>query len=234
MLANIGIGLVTSLIGGCIGWMWERGRRSRALNRKADFFGIRPGEDCLIVLGNKYNAPGTAHQRDVQAVVELAMLAGELGCRVTVETGDYRGSNEDRTEFSIGGPIGDSNVRTGGHLAAHLPGVSLRPYSDRADSMAVLVDGERYLFDRGNQEYALVAKFTPAESSRPVVLVCGQSSVANQAAIHFLRREHARVAAVLASVERYCLVVKVSYIGVYTFHQAVLEKDVSRAAFGNE
>ncbi len=230
-LANIAMGLVTSLLGGGFVWLWERGKRTRTLNRKARFFGIRPGETCLVVLPNKHNAPGTAHHRDVQAVVQVAMLAGELGGHVVVASDSLRGSNGDRTEFCVGGPLGDANIRAGGHLAAYLPGVTLHPYSDRPDSVAFSVGGEQYLFDRGNAEYALVAKFTPQESSRPVVLVCGQSALANQAAIHFLRREYARVATEITSEERYCLLIKISDIRTYEFHRAVLERDISAAAF---
>src|SRR4051812_751177 len=156
VLANIVMGLVTSLLGGGFVWLWERARRIRAVNRRAAFFGVRPGQTCLVVLGSKYNAPGTAHYRDVRAVVELALLAGVLGCQVTVETGEFVGSNGDRTEFCVGGPTGDANVRTKGHLAAHLPGVTVHPYDvTRPDSVAIEVGGEKFLFDRGNEEYAL-------------------------------------------------------------------------------
>jgi hypothetical protein len=233
-LGNIAIGLVTSLLGGSIVWMWERAKRAREVNRRAAFFGVRPGHTCLIVLGNKYNSPGTAHYRDVRATVELAQLTGELGCDVLVQSGDFRGGNGDRTEFCVGGPTGNSNNRTGGHLAAHLPGVTIHPYDNALpDSVAIEVGGEKFLFDRGNQEYALVAKFTPAESSRPVFLVSGQTSVANLAAIHFLRREYAHVAKELSSVERFCIVIKVSGIDTYEFHRARLEREVTAAAFGS-
>ncbi|KUN94916.1 hypothetical protein [Streptomyces caeruleatus] len=233
MVANIGIGLVTSLLGGVFVWLWERAKRTREVNRRAAFFGVRPGQTCLIVLGNKYNAPGTAHYRDVRAAIELSLLAGELGCEVTVEPGDFRGGNGDRTEFCVGGPTGGANIRTGGHLAAHLPGVTVHPYDGtRPNSVAIEVGGEKYLFDRGNQEYALVAKFTPVESSSPVFLVSGQTSVANLAAIHFLRREYARVAGRLSSLERFCVLIKISGIGTYEFHRAELEREVSAAAFG--
>ncbi|MEV5144100.1 hypothetical protein AB0L14_06555 [Streptomyces sp. NPDC052727] len=223
---------MTSLLGGGFVWLWERAKRTRAVNRRATFFGVRPGQTCLVVLGNKYNAPGTAHYRDVRAVVELTLLVGELGCHVSVESGDFRGSNGDRTEFCVGGPTGGANPRTGGHLTAHLPGVVIHPYDvTRPDSVAIEVGGEKYLFDRGNQEYALVAKFTPAESVRPVFLVAGQTSVANLAAIHFLRREYAKVARQLSSVERFCLLIKVSGIGTYEHHRAEFVREVSLAAF---
>ncbi|GGU41816.1 hypothetical protein GCM10010211_01120 [Streptomyces albospinus] len=225
------MGLVTSLLSGGFVWLWERGKRTRKLYRKASFFGVRPGETCLVVLPSKHNSPRTVHRRDVQAVVQIAMLAGELGCQVSVATDTFRGSNGDHTEFCVGGPLGDANVRAGGHLAAYLPGVTIHPYSDRPDSVAFSVGGDQYLFDHGNEEYALVAKFTPQESSRPVVLVCGQSALANQAAIHFLRREYAQVAREIASEERYCLLIKISNIRTYEFHRAILERDVSAAAF---
>ncbi|MEU3919362.1 hypothetical protein [Streptomyces sp. NPDC029004] len=233
VLANIAIGLVTSLLGGGFVWLRERAKRARAVNKRAAFFGVRPGQTCLMVLGNKHNAPGTAHHRDVRAMLELAMLAAELDCHVSLESGDFRGGNGDRTEFCVGGPTGGANVRTGGHLAAHMPGVVIHPYDGtRADSAAIEVGGEKFLFDKGNQEYALVAKFTPVESACPVFLVAGQTPVANLAAIHFLRREYARVAGQLPSVERFCLLIKVSDIGTYEFHRAELEREVTAAAFG--
>ncbi|MFE0691822.1 hypothetical protein ACFV0Z_27150 [Streptomyces xiamenensis] len=232
VLVNIAIGLVTSLLGGGFVWLWERARRMRAVNRRAAFFGVRPGQECLIVLGSKYNAPGTAHFRDVRTAVELALLAGELDCRLDLQPGDFRGSNGDRTEFCVGGPAGDSNIRTGGHLAAYLPGVVIHPYDEtRPDSLAFEVGGETYLFDKGRQEFALVAKFTPSESSRPVVVICGQSPMANLAAIHFLRRRYDELAGELPSTERFCLLIRISDIATYEFHRAELEREVSATAF---
>ncbi|MGY0024701.1 hypothetical protein [Streptomyces sp. cg35] len=223
---------MTSLLGAAFVWLRARAKRLRVVNRQAAFFGVRPGQTCLMVLGSKYNSPGSAHYRDVRAAMELALLASELGCHVELEPGTFRGGNGNRTEFCVGGPSGDSNPRTGGHLATHLPGVTVHPYDDtRPDSVAIEVGGEKFLFDRGNQEYALVAKFTPAESTGPVFLVSGQSSVANLAAIHFLRREYAQVAKRLRSVERFCLLVRVSGIGTYEHHRAELEREVSDAAF---
>ncbi|MET7984692.1 hypothetical protein [Streptomyces sp. NPDC005281] len=224
---------MTSLLGGGFVWLWERAKRARAVNKRAAFFGVRPGQTCLIVLGNKHNSPGVAHYRDIRAAMELALIAGELGCHVSVESGDFRGGNGDRTEFCVGGPIGGANIRTGGHLAAHLPGVVIHPYDGtHPDSVAIEVGGEKFQFDRGNQEYTLVAKFTPVESVCPVFVVAGQTSVANLAAIHFLRREYAQVARQLSSVERFCVLIKVSDIRTYEFHRAGLEREVTAAAFG--
>ncbi|MGX2995768.1 hypothetical protein JNUCC64_16015 [Streptomyces sp. JNUCC 64] len=234
VLGNIVIGLVTSLLGGGIVWAWERAKRTRAENRRAAFFGVRPGGECLVVLGERFDAPGASAHRDVRAAMELALLAGELGCRVEMETGGFRGGNGDRTEFCVGGPLA-SNLRTRGHLAAHLPGAVVHPYEPgHPDSVAITVGGTTYPFHKGDVEYALVAKFTPEESGAPVFVVAGQSSLGNLAATHFLRREYGRVARELASLERFCLLVRVSGIATYAHHRAELARDVTADAFGTD
>jgi hypothetical protein len=232
VVVNIVVGLVTSVIsGGCV-WLWQRGERARVLRRKAAFFGIRPGGECLIVMNHKYDRPGSAAHRDVQAMIEVATLASELNSQVTVEaSGTFQESNDDRTEFCIGGPWSGSNSRTAGHLAAHLPGVSWLPFGSGSDSSAILVGGNRYRWDRGNEEYALVAKFTPLESTCPVFLVCGQSSLANHAAVHFLKRAHTQVARAVPSTDRFAVVVRISSIATYGSQRAGFERDVSAAAF---
>jgi hypothetical protein len=232
VIVNVLVGLATSLIGGTCVWLWERGKRSRVLRRKADFFGVVPGETCVILIGSKYNLPDVTAHKDVRSIIEVATLASQLGSDVVTEAAnDFRGSNDTRTEFCIGGPLGGANLRTGGHLAAHLPGVTILPHAGNPESAAFEVGGRRYLFERDRQEYALVAKFTPPEATRPVFLVCGQSSLANQAAIHFLKRHHRDVARSLASVDRFCLLIKVSDTGTYGFQAAALEQDVTAEAF---
>ncbi|MGW1781768.1 hypothetical protein ACWCQQ_21870 [Streptomyces sp. NPDC002143] len=232
VVVNVLVGLVTSLIGGGFVWLWERGKRSRVLQRKADFFGLVPRETCFIVIGNKYNAREVATHKEIRAMIEVATLAGQLGCDVATESSDeFRGSNDNRTEFCIGGPLGEANLRTRGHLAAHLRGVSILPHSTGPESAAFVVGGRRYLFQHDEVEYALVAKFTPPEATRPVVLICGQSSLANQAAIHYLKRHHRQVADSLDSTDRYCLMLKVADIGTYGFQGTSFERDVTRDAF---
>ncbi|MFH8706745.1 hypothetical protein [Streptomyces rubrogriseus] len=234
IIVNVLVGLVTSLIGGACVWLWERGQRSRTLRRKADFFGVVSGEPCLIVIGNKRNLPNATAGMDVRALIEVAALASQLGSDVVMESSnEFRGSNDARTEFCIAGPLGGANTRTGGHLAAHLPGVAILPYGEGSESAAFVVDGQRCLFEHNSQEYTLVAKFTPATAIRPVFLVCGQSSLANQAAIHFLKRNYRNVARFLDSVERFCLLIKVSDIPTYGFQAAVLERDITREAFAS-
>jgi len=230
-LLNIVIGLATSILAGGSVWLFERGKNARFLRRRASFFGIEPGGTCLIVLNNKYNMVGSTHHNDVYAMIEAVTLANDVGAQVDVEScNDFRGSNGDRTEFCIGGP--GSNPRTGGHVAAQLPGVSLRPFDPAAhDSMAFVVGDQVFSWNRGNQEYALVAKFTPQGAMRPVMVICGQTALANRAAIGFLKREYRNLLKVIASSDRFCIIVRVTSIGTYGHQAAELARDISEVAF---
>ncbi|MDN3029694.1 hypothetical protein [Streptomyces sp. S.PB5] len=229
------VGLATSVIGGAFVWLWERGKEARVLRRTADFFGLVPGETCLIVIGNKYNVKKAATHNEIRAIIEVATLASQVGCDVVTESSDdFRGSNDNRTEYCIGGPLGDANVRAGGHLAAHLPGVGIIPYGPGPDAAAIVVGEHRYRFEHDHVEHTLVARFTPPEATRPVVLICGQSSLANQAAVHYLKRNYREVAKRLASLDRFCVVIKVTDISTYGFHRATFERDVTREAFASQ
>ncbi|MFI0409521.1 hypothetical protein [Actinomadura sp. 3N508] len=231
-LLNVLIGLVTSVLSGGGVWLLNRARQARTLNRKAAFFGLGGGAPCVVVMNDKYNKPGTTAQDDVHALVEIAMLARELGSPVTIrQAREFRESNGSSTEFCIGAPSGGSNPRTGGHLAAHLPGVTIMPVSHDEDSMAYVVGGERFRLEHGQRARALVAKFRPDPDSRPVFLICGQTALTNRAAVHFLQRRHRELAGSLENPEQFCLVIRVDAMETYGYQSATLERDVSRAAF---
>jgi hypothetical protein len=233
VLENIVIGLVTSVIGGGAVWLWQRLRNLRALRRKERFFGIEPGGTCLIVMNNKYDMPGSANHNDVQAMIEIATLASNIGSSVLIEScNEFHEVNGNRTEFCVGGPSGGSNPRTGGHLAANLPGVTLRPHDPALrDSMAIIVGREQFPCVPGSQAHALVAKFTPPASSRPVFIICGQTSIANRAATHFLKREYLSLSKSLSSTDRFCIIVRAAAIDTYGYQAGELASDVSTVAF---
>jgi hypothetical protein len=81
-LLNIAIGLVTSVLSGTAVLLWRRAASSRILHRKAEFFGLRAGSPCLIVMNNHWQLPGSASHDDVQVMLEIAALAYEAGCSV--------------------------------------------------------------------------------------------------------------------------------------------------------
>jgi hypothetical protein len=200
------------------------------VHRRAAFLGLKPGGTCLIVMPNHWQKPGSSSHGDVHTMIEVATLAHEAGCPIAVLPADgLHENNGDRTEFCIGGPT--SNPRTAGHLAAYLPGVTYRAFTARRNAGAILVGGRLFGFDHGRQEHALVAKFTPPHSSRPVIVIFGQRSIDNQAAIHFLTREYRSLANTVASADQFCLIVRVASSDTYGYQATELIADVTVAAF---
>lgn len=228
---NVLVGLVTSVLSGGSVWLWEKGRRSRLTRRKAAFFGLGHNSQCLIVMNEKHSAPGTVAQHDVYAMIEVAVLARELGSPLTIMKSDFQGRNGDRVEFCIGGPSGGSNPRSGGHLTAHLPGVRIHPYSLDKESLSIVVGERNFPCDRGNREHVLIAKFTPSGSTRPVILLCGQTSIGNRAGIAFLKHEYRALSKTLHSTSRFCIVVEVAAIQTYGHEATNLAADVTAIAF---
>jgi hypothetical protein len=229
-LLNIVIGLVTSVLSGGAVLLWRRVASSRVLHRKAAFFGLHPGSPCLIVMNNHWQLPGSASHDDVQVMLEIAALAHEAGCPISViPADDLRELEQDSVEFCIGGPL--SNPRTAAHLAAYLPGVKQRPITARSDSGAIVVGGRKFAFKKGRQEYALVAKFTPAHSSYPVIVIYGQRAINTRAAIHFLIRNYKTLSKTVASISTFCLIIGVNSSDAYGAQAAELAADVTPAAF---
>jgi hypothetical protein len=230
VLLNIVIGLVTTVLSGGSVLAWRHMKDARMLRGKAAFFGFRAGGTCLIIMNNHWQKPGSTSHNDVHTMIEVAGLAHEAGCPISVlPADDLHENNGDRIEFCIGGPT--SNPRTAGHMAAHLPGVRYRAYSSRRDSGAIVVSGKQFLLDHGQQEHALVAKFIPAHSSSPVIVIYGQRAIDNRAAIHFLKREYRKLAKAVDSVDRFCLIIRVISADTYGYQAAELAADVTDAAF---
>lgn len=231
-LLNILIGLVTTVISGASVWLWERGRQARSQHRKARFFGLENGTSCVVVMNDKYSMPGSTAHDDVYALVEIAMLARNMDSEVSIRPArELVEGVGGRTEFCIGGPIADSNPRTGAHLAMYLPGVKIVPFSTDTESMAFVVGKDRFRCERSHRERALVAKFRPITGSQPVFVVCGHTALANRAAVHFLTNRYQELARAVESEERFCVVILVDAIEAYGHEAASVERDVTRSAF---
>jgi hypothetical protein len=228
IIVNIVIGLVTSVLTGSSVWAWQRVENTRRSHRKAAFFGLQPGGRCLIVMNHRWNEPLSTHQNDVHALIEIGALATEAGAKVSVKScDDIRESNLDRTEFCVGGP--SSNPRTAGYLAACLPGI--RASERKRDDLAISWGSHRLGYEKGKRSHAVVAKFTPATSTRPVVLISGQSAIANRAAVHLLKRDYRQLSRTLSSAEEFCLILRVTAPDVYGHEMVEVAEDVSDIAF---
>lgn len=232
VLLNIVIGLATSVLSGGSIWLLQRVRGTRILRGKAALCGLESGGTCLIVMNNHWRKPGTTAHDDVYTMIDVAALAYEAGCEVTVSpVEELHEGNGDRTEFCIGGPI--SNTRTAGHLAEHLPGVTHRTFTkrERAD---IIVGARRFTMEAGRREHALIAKFTPPQSSRPVILISGQTSTANRAAVHLLRRDYRKLSKAVGSTERFCIVAGVTSAAAFGHQSVEIVADVTEAAFARK
>jgi hypothetical protein len=235
VIANVLIGLATSLISGTSVWLWQRARASAVSRRRRDFFGAGPGQSCVVVMGHHHHSPRRISRLDVRALLEVGALAYELGAEVAFEEAtEMLGSNRDRTEFCVGGP--NANERSAGHLAHHLPGVTFRPYSgepdpDRdPDSLAIAVGDHTFRWVRDELEHAVVAKFTPHDASSPVFLVCGHTPNANRAGVFFLRQHHQELTRTLPP-DRFCVILRITAPRVYGHESVAVERDVTAEAF---
>lgn len=230
VLANILVGLATSLISAASLWLWQRAAAAGRARSRTRFFGVAPGQDCLVVMGHHHGSPHVVSHHDVHAVLELGALLNELGATASFESaGAFRGGNGGRTEFCLSGP--NANERTAAHLAHHLPGVTFRPYGGGPDAIALLVGGQEYRWVREELGHALLAKFTPPGQQAPVFLICGQSAEANRGAVHYLRHHYTHLTRTLPTLDRFCLILRVSGIAAYAHEQVTLLTDATEAAF---
>jgi hypothetical protein len=219
---NIVIGLVTSTVSGGSVWAWKRAGGARVLHRKQAFFGLHPDRSCIIILNSHWQFSAATDRSDVHAIMELAAVADEVGCPYSLLAADAGEINGDRTELGIGG-LG-SNPRNVGYAASQLPGVTL-------EDDAFTIAGQRFQHDQGRHDHALVAKFTPPQSTQPVLMIVGQSSVANHAAVYFLRRNYRDLSRSVASLDRFCLVLRADSTDTYGYQSVQLVADLSEAAF---
>jgi hypothetical protein len=59
----------------------------------------------------------------------------------------------------------------------------------------------------------------------------GQSSIANQAAVYLIKRDYRRLSKTVASLDRFCLMVRVDSADIYGYQAVELAADLSAVAF---
>lgn len=203
LAVNIAAGLLTAVLL----WLLQRTLRRRRAQRTRDFFGLQPGAKCLLVV-NRHTSSShemSVHRRDVFALLELAGLIRQCGSRVDVASHDEvrRGFGE-KAEFCIGGP--SSNSRTAAHLAWKLPGVKIIAGNGARSTFRV---GDQEFTREDNVEYVLLAKVVGPEQQKPVFLICGQSAVANQAAVRYLVANERKLARKYGLRAGFCAILRV-------------------------
>ncbi|WP_405589350.1 hypothetical protein [Streptomyces sp. NBC_01190] len=228
------LALAGLVIGAALGWLvrgWLSGRR---LRRKQRFFGLPKDSECLLVVPRDAGARGWSLARhDAFSMLELSAVIKECGAHAEVLAHDtaWQGFGA-RTEFCIGGP--QANLRLAAHLRSMLPGVEINtdPAPGPGQS-AISVGGETYPLEKGAVEYVLLARLAAARDSgndRPVFLSSGQVGIANQAAVRYLARHHARLARKYGVDATFCLLLRVVNSQAYGSDVVELVGDVTKAA----
>jgi hypothetical protein len=192
IVLNIVLGLLTSAIGAGAGWLAQRLRRRRRLERLQAFFGMPGGSDCLLVVNRHVSSPHShsVHRDDVSALMELAVLVSSCGATPVILTHDqaHEGLGE-KAEFCLGGPA--SNERTAAHLLWRLPSVAF--HHDSGVPGSITVGDQAYRMEATGPtspgwSYALLARLDPGGGRRPTFLIAGQVAIANHAAVRYLMR----------------------------------------------
>lgn len=229
-LENLLIGIVTSIITGSAVWFWEKTRRARNLNLKSRFFGLAPSERCLIVMNHFPGKQGTMSHGDIYTLIEVAKIIYEIKGEIILapfdKTLEAAGSI---TEFCIGGP--ESNKRTKAHLANFLKGIQTNPYTHETEPLAILTKEKKYIYNRKERHYAILAKIWPSTNAHPVFLICGQTSTSNNAAIHYLLENYNNFLRKKFSSGRFCLIVEITSPESYGHKMVKLVDDVTDFAF---
>ena len=223
VVLNVMIGLITSVVSGGSVWAWKRVSTARVLHQRQALLGLRPGTPCVIILNSHWQMSAVTEHNDVYAIIELGMLAEEAGCAFSLVAAEAPELNGDRTELSIGG-LG-SNRRNVEYAARYLPGVKVNRHGD------FTVEAQRFLHKQGRTDHALVAKFTPPQSVQPVLMIMGQSAIANRAAVHLLKRDYKRLAKEIESLDRFCLMLRVDAADTYGYQAVEVAADLSAVAF---
>jgi hypothetical protein len=197
---------------------------------KSKFFGVKPKDNCYIILNNNPRDPSgykSMSHGDVETLVEAVEIVHELGGRIEVAPFNEKPKGVgSMTEFCIGGP--DSNERTKAHLINHLSGLMVHDYAPgNPDSIAIEFEGKKYRYEKDDdgklkQAYAILAKFYNNElsNSKPIFLICGQTSITNKSAIAYLIQNYEKLAKEFGD-KPFCVIVKPRDYRTYGYQDVV-------------
>jgi hypothetical protein len=223
-----------SIITAVVVWSWNKIQQSRILNRRAAFFGLLPKEQCFAVMNQNPKSLNTMSHSDVQTLVEVVKLAEKIEADLKVAPFEqFLEPPGSVTEFCLGGP--DSNQRTKIHLANFLQGVRFNPYMPGdSDNIAILVQGQKFQYEKNQKEHAILARFYPDSKSHPVILVSGQTARSNQGAVYYLINNYEQdLRRKFGCSERFCLLIKLQSPLIYGYKSARLEQDLTKIAFSS-
>ena len=78
VIENFVVGIVTSIVTALAVWLWRNIQEARRLNRKAEFFNISRGEQCLAVMNHNPRGRDMMSHCDIETLIELVLIHKEL------------------------------------------------------------------------------------------------------------------------------------------------------------
>ena len=174
----------------------------------------------------------TMSHGDIETLVDIVRLVDEIGGNLKVAPFDnLLEPAGEMTEFCIGSP--GSNQRTQVHMENFLKGVRFNPYTpDEPDNLAIIENNNKFLYEKFESEYALLAKFYPNPDAQPVILISGQSARGNQGAIYYLIKHYdGLLNTKFGRTKHFCLVLKLRSPLTYGHKSVQLVKDITASAF---
>jgi hypothetical protein len=221
------IGLVTSVITGLAVWFWERFHRILDLAQKSRFFGIRPSENCLVVMNHNPRGRNLLSHGDVETVVEIVKIIYQIDGGVTIAAFDKALEPAGNiTEFCVGSPA--SNERTEVHIKNFMQNIVNSPHSkDEPDSLAIFIEGKIYRYKHEEMEHAILAKIVPDQYANQIFLISGQSSFGNKAAVHFLAKNYKKSLLNKYKHKSFCLLLRIKEPKLYGYKSVELVEDLT-------
>lgn len=232
VIENFVVGIVTSITTALAVWLWRNIRETRRLNRKAEFFNISRGEQCLTVMNHNPRGRDMMSHCDIETLIELVRLIDEIGGKPKIAAFDkVLEPPGEMTEFCIGGP--DSNHRTKVHAENFLKGVRFLPLSlNDPDNLAIVTSTGKFKHIAYEEEYVILARLYPKPTSRPVILISGQTSRSNQGATHYLIKNYnSTLRKQFGSKRPFCLLLKLQSPRTYGYKSVGLVEDITNTAF---
>lgn len=232
VIENFVVGIVTSIVTALSVWLYRNIRESQALNRKAEFFSISRGEQCLTVMNHNPRGRDMMSHCDIETLIELVRLIDGIGGKPKIAAFDkILEPPGEMTEFCIGGP--DSNHRTKVHAENFLKGVQFLPLNlDDPDNLAIITSTGKFRHIAYEEEYVILARLYPRPMSRPVILISGQTARSNQGATHYLIKNYnSTLRKKFGSKRPFCLLLKLQSPRTYGYKSVGLVEDITDTAF---
>jgi hypothetical protein len=228
MVLDLFSNLLAAAIGATLAWVTSYSQKMWSAYKAAGFLGLHRGANCRFVIG-RYRDQPAASIRDIGALVEAVATIQRFQPVIEAIDDEVSSPCGDVTEFCIGGP--DSNRRTTVHLDRYLPGLRVRSVQEEGHRLEITVAGRTFKYERGEAEYAVLAKILPTPNSQPVFVVCGQSALANRGALYYFRMHYDRRLRKEFGLGQFCVIVLVPSSAVYGYKMAEFAADVTAAAF---